>query len=98
LKIKFNQASWCSPLIPALERHRQADCKFASSLGYIARSCLHKGREEGKEGQREGRREGGKEGRKKGGKEGREGGREDRGKGGKEGRKEGNQVQSPLLP
>jgi hypothetical protein len=30
------------PDIPALERLRQEDCKFKSSLGYIVRFCLKK--------------------------------------------------------
>jgi hypothetical protein len=33
-------AWWCIPVIPALEKQRQEDQKFETSLGYIVRSCL----------------------------------------------------------
>jgi hypothetical protein len=31
---------WCTPVIPALRRWKQEDCKFGVSLGYIVRPCL----------------------------------------------------------
>lgn len=34
------------PAIPALQRLRQGDCKFETSLGYTMRFCLHKRKRE----------------------------------------------------
>jgi hypothetical protein len=31
---------WCMPIIPALRRLIQEDCKFKVSLSYIVRPCL----------------------------------------------------------
>jgi hypothetical protein len=36
------QVWWCTFITPALRRLRQEDGEFKTSLGYIARSCLHK--------------------------------------------------------
>jgi hypothetical protein len=30
------QEGWYTPIIPALRRQRQEDCKFMASLGYLA--------------------------------------------------------------
>jgi hypothetical protein len=37
-----SQAQWGTPVIPALERLRQEDLKFKSSLGCLVRPCLKK--------------------------------------------------------
>ena len=36
------------PVIPALQRLRQEDCKFETSLGSTMRVCRHKRKKEGK--------------------------------------------------
>lgn len=35
------------PMIPALQRLKQGDCEFETSLGYTMRFCLHKRKNEG---------------------------------------------------
>jgi flagellar biosynthesis/type III secretory pathway protein FliH len=63
------------PIIPALGRWKQEDCKFETNLSCIVRACQKS--ESKKEGRKERRKEGGKEGRKEGKKEGRREGREE---------------------
>jgi hypothetical protein len=52
------------PIIPALGRWKQEDCKFETNLSCIVRACQKS--ESKKEGRKERRKEGGKEGRKGG--------------------------------
>jgi hypothetical protein len=40
METEINWTCWLMPVIPALGKLRQEDCKFEVSLVYIMRSCL----------------------------------------------------------